>query len=282
MTDKTSLGDRMKKYESAYDNAFPIRLPLIIRLDGVHFSTQVKKWKCEKPFDQKFIDAMHFTALTLCEQIAGAQIAYTQSDEITILIRDDMSINSQPWYAKEINKILSVSSAKASNAFNHKFFGLGGSIIMERSDEDDNICDPIRLAEMAEFDCRGYVLPEEEIFNAFLWRQRDFEKNSVQMLARSLFSHSQLEGKGNSTMQDMMMSEHKVNWNDLPTHLKRGACVLKKDVLKEVPKRNEKGKVIKDEFETINRPAWVVDKEIPIFTQDRDYVNQFTKVALEA
>lgn len=270
MTDKTSLGNRMKKYESAYNQSYPIRLPLIIRLDGVHFSSNVKKWGCEKPFDKHLRNSMYFTALTLCENIAGAQIAYTQSDEITILIRDDMTIKTQPWFDKEINKIVSVTSSKASNAFNHYFHEMGSKGT-----------ETINLSDMAEFDCRGYVLPEEEIFNAFLWRQRDFEKNSVQMLARSYFSHKQLNGKSTSQMQDMLMLEHSVNWNDLDTHLKRGVCIIKKDVLKQVPKRTEKGKVIENEFETINRPTWTIDKEIPIFTKDKDYINQFTKVMAE-
>jgi len=267
MTDKTSLGDRMKKYESAYNGTYPIRLPLILRLDGVHFHTQVKKWKCEKPFDERMVDAMQFTAKYLCEQIGGAQIAYTQSDEITILIRDDMSNNSQPWYGKEINKILSVASAKATNAFNFFYFTKKG-------------VDP-KLSDMAEFDCRGYVLPEQEIYNAFLWRQRDFEKNSVQMLARAHFSHNELKGKNGNQLQDMLMNDKEINWNNLPTHLKRGTCVVKKEVPKEVPKRTEKGKVIEGEFETIMSNGWFIDKEIPILSQDKDYVNRFTKVALE-
>jgi tRNA(His) 5'-end guanylyltransferase len=261
------LGDRIKKYEKAFNPAFPIKLPLILRLDGRSFHTMVKKWKCLKPFDENLIEAMLFTAKTLCENIAGAHVAYVQSDEITILVRDDMGFHSQPWYDKKINKIMSVAAAKASNAFNFKFHG------------SKKLGVDVNLNELAEFDCRGFIVPEHEINNVIIWRQQDASRNSIQMLARSNFSHNQLNKKNNSEIQDMLMSlDPPVNWNDLDTHLKRGACIIKKDDIKQVPKRDEKGKVIPGEFSEINRPAWVVDKEIPIFTQDKNYINQFAYI----
>ena len=265
MTDGLPLGDRVKKYEKAYSPAFPIRFPLILRLDGVHFHSNVKRWKCKKPFDEDLINSMFFTAKTLCENIAGAQVAYVQSDEITILVRDDMDVHSQPWYDKKINKIMSVAAAKASNAFNYEFHG------------NQQLGVTVNLNEMAEFDCRGFIVPEYEINNVFLWRQQDCTRNSVQMLARAHFSHNELKRKSNHVVQDMLMLEKKVNWNDLDTHLKRGACIIKRDVPKKVPKRDGK-KIIAGEFETITRPAWVVDKEIPIFSQDTNYINQFTQL----
>jgi len=273
------LGDRIKKYEKAFNPAFPIRLPLILRLDGKSFHTMVKKWKCLKPFDEDLIEAMFFTAKTLCENIAGAQVAYVQSDEITILVRDDMDVHSQPWYDKKINKIMSVAAAKASNAFNWKHLTCGGHEYEENFGDIVNMTDPFDLNLMAEFDCRGFIVPEQEINNVFLWRMQDCTRNSVQMLARAHFSHKQLHKKNNNEIQDMLMSlDPPINWNDLPTHLKRGACIIKKAVVKKITRRDEKGKVIPGEFSEINRPAWVVDKEIPIFSQDKNYINQFAYI----
>ncbi len=260
--DKTSLGDRMKCYEAAYNFVFPIRLPLMLRLDGVHFSKNVKRWKSKKPYDARLAYAMQMTCKGLAEKIPGVQLVYSQSDEITILIRDDMSNDTQPWHGKELNKIMSIASAKASNLFNYYFFK--GHVQYE-------------YEEMAEFDCRGYVVPEYEVFNSLLWRQRDCTKNSVSMLARTMFSTKQLHKKNGSEMQDMMMLQHGVNWNDMPTAFKRGFCVVKKDMPKEVPARDENRKVIPGKMETIMRPEWVVDLEIPIFTQEPEYVTRFTR-----
>ena len=276
--DKTGIGDRMKKYEKAFNDVYPIRLPLILRLDGKSFHQMVKKWKCKKPFDNDLIEAMWFTAMTLCKRIPGAQIAYIQSDEITILVRDDMTISSQPWFDKKQNKILSVSASIASNAFNYH-----GLKLKDRTDSSyDALTDhSIELSEMAEFDCRGFVVPEYEIINSFIFRQQDATRNSIQMLGRSKFSHKQLNNKNNNEIQEMLWKEHNINWNDLPIHLKRGACIIKKDIPKTVPKRDEKKKVIKGEFETVIRSLWSVDKEIPIFTQDKNYINQYAKICEE-
>jgi tRNA(His) guanylyltransferase len=265
MSTKDSLGDRMKLYESAFNHTYPIRMPLIIRFDGVHFHSNVKRWKCKKPFDDNLIDAMQFTAKALCEAISGAQIAYVQSDEITILIRDDMSNKSQPWYNKEINKILSVGAAKATNAFNFRYQQLNGSFT--------------QMSQMAEFDARGMVFPEHEIFSEFHWRQTDASRNSIQMLGHANFSQKELHKKSCDEIQEMLFQQHNINWNNIPTHYKRGACVIKVESPIEVPKRNELGKIIEYDTEIIMRSKWVIDNEIPIFTQDRDYINKFAKLA---
>ena len=248
--DKTSFGDRMKGYEAAYNNIYPKRLPLILRLDGVHFHTMIKKWKCVQPFDPSLILAMQKTAQHLCESISGAQVTYTQSDEITILVRDDMTNNTEPWFGKKINKVMSVASAMASNAFNFYYHGFDSYISLDG---------------MATFDCRGFIVPEDEVLNCFLWRQRDCEKNSKQMLARAHFSHKQLHKKNGNDLQDML-HEKGINWNDFPVPMKRGSCVVKKMV------------AIKTDSGPIERGKWVVDTNIPVFSKDKDYINKFTKV----
>ena len=204
---------------------------------------------------------MQETALGLCKAIAGAQIAYVQSDEITILIRDDMTNQTQPIFDKKINKIMSVFASKASNLFNYHFFKNEADVPFEH---------------LAEFDCRGWVMPEQEVANSYIWRQQDATRNSVQMLARAYFSHKELHVKSCDEIQEMLWSQHDINFNDVPTHLKRGSCIIKMD--KTVPvKKFEDGELI-DSNETTTRKVWSIDTEIPIFTKDRNYIEQFTRV----
>jgi tRNA(His) 5'-end guanylyltransferase len=244
---------------------YPPRVPLILRLDGVHFHSQVKKWKSIKPFDPELVSAMQQTAKYLCESISGAQIAYTQSDEITMLIRDDMGNNTEAWFNKELNKVLSDSASKATKSFIYNYFISCGR-------------DVPHIDHLPEFDCRGYVVPENEIINAFLWRQQDCTKNSIQMLGRSKFSHKELEKKNGSDIQEMMWLQDKTNWNDLPTYLKRGTCIVKMPCMKTVPKRDITGRVVIGMFETISRPTWTVDLDIPIFSKETSYINRFARL----
>src|SRR3954468_24438904 len=108
---KDSLGDRMKIFENAFRHSLPIRMPVIIRVDGCHFHTYTKD--CIKPFDDKLIHAMNAVAKYLCENIQGTQLAYVQSDEISLLVHNYKCINTSAWFDNNIQKMVSVSAGMA-------------------------------------------------------------------------------------------------------------------------------------------------------------------------
>ena len=223
------LGDRMKNnYENISRIALPRRMPMIIRVDGKAFHTLTHDMK--RPWDDGMIDAMLYTAKYLCENIQNAKLAYVQSDEISVLLTDYDRLNTEAWFDRNLLKMISVSAAYATLAFNKK--------IVEYYPDKAGV-----------FDSRAFVIPKEEVNNYFLWRQNDATRNSVQMLARAYFSHKQLHGLGNGEVQDKLMLEKGVNWNDTATHKKRGACIRK------------------------NGEGWAVDLEPPIFSKERNYIN---------
>lgn len=237
MKKKDSLGDRMKEnYESRYKVKLPTRMPVIIRLDGKAFHTLTKRLNLEKPFDDTFITCMDRTATELCKQIQGVQMAYVQSDEISLFLHNYKKLQTQPWFDNELQKMVSISAAFASVEFsfqvNMRFPEYPGGGL---------------------FDSRVFVLPEAEVNNYFAWRQQDNTRNSVQMLARSLYSHKECNNKNNSQLQEMSFQKGQ-NWDKLETRYKRGRCIIK----------DENGK-------------WIVDNEIPIFTKDREYINKLLK-----
>jgi tRNA(His) 5'-end guanylyltransferase len=244
---KDSLGDRMKSYEACYNMKMPRRLPAVLRVDGKAFHSMVKRWKCEKPFDQNLVGAMQETALHLCQNISGAVLGYVQSDEISIVLRNDQTIHTQPWFDNKVQKIASVSASLATAAFNNAF-----KYCMVGADD---------INQHAVFDCRVWVMPQDEVQNYMVWRQQDASRNSVSMLARGHFSHKQVQGKNVNQMQDMLMLEKGINWNDLDTCLKRGTCIIKKSAELKTPSGD-----------AFFRDKWHIDKEIPVFTQLPDYV----------
>lgn len=234
-----SLGDRMKKYEDTFRHYLPPRMPIIIRLDGKAFHGVTSK--CEKPFDEKFIGIMNNTAMYLMENIQGAELAYIQSDEISILVHYYKKFNSASWFDNNIQKIVSVSAGMASAKFTHAWCNAYLFDSKFKGSRDSIEC----------FDSRCFILPENEVVNYFIWRQKDWERNSIQMLARSLYSHKELQNKKTEELQDMCFHKDK-NWNDLPTHLKRGRCI-EKDV-------------------------YAIDMDIPIFSENRNYIERHLKV----
>ena len=223
-----NLGDRIKGYEDVNRIHLTRRMPMIIRVDGKAFHTLTRD--IDKPFDDKFISAMLYTAKYLCEHVQNVKLAYVQSDEISLLLTDYDRLGTEAWFDKNLQKMVSVSAAIATLAFNKE--------IVKHYPDKEGV-----------FDSRAFVAPKEEICNYFLWRQNDATRNSVQMLARAHFSHKSLHELNNSQIQDKLMLEKSINWNDVPTHKKRGACVRK----------TEEG--------------WKVDLEAPIFSKDRGYIN---------
>ena len=86
--DNTSLGDRMKGYESVTRTNILRRTPVIIRIDGKAFHTWTKQLEDRNPFSDLMHDTMVQTTFLLVSNIQNAVFGYTQSDEISILLND--------------------------------------------------------------------------------------------------------------------------------------------------------------------------------------------------
>lgn len=244
-----SLGDRMKRYETTTQLNLLRRTPVIIRIDGKAFHTFTKCLKHyddslqHSPYSQKMYQVMSATCQVLFSNVQNAQFVYSQSDEISIFLKDWTRLESQQWFDGNVQKITSVSASIATAAFNFAF--------------DRYVRHPESPYDLAFFDARVYNVPEAEVVNYFIWRQQDASRNSVQMWGRHFFSHKQLHEKNNSEIQDMMMFHHGVNWNDVPTWQKRGFAVYGNPNLMD------------------STSPCTVDEEIPIFTQDRDFIGKY-------
>ena len=274
---KDSLGDRMKNYyENRAKTYLTRRMPVIIRLDGKAFHTFTKGLK--KPYDEIFHNTMNATMKYLCENIQGCKLGYTQSDEITLLLTDYDTIDTDAWFDNNVQKICSVSASMATMAFN-QYFAFNYYEYEEFAHNELKLnamevfyCDSIRhKLHSAMFDSRCFNIPESEVTNCFIWRQQDATRNAIQMLGQCNFSHKELHGKSCNDIQDMLMLQKGINFNDMPTEFKRGVCCVKEEYAA-VDLSTYSGPI-----EPITRTRWVIDKEIPIFTQDRDYVDRTFK-----
>jgi len=143
-------------------------LPVIIRLDGNNFKNYTKDLK--KPFDEGLSQLMIDTTRFLVE-LTGAVVGYTQSDEINLILYSNERRKSVYNDGKK-QKILSKLTAKCVTYFNNNR--------------------PMWLPEhdkIANFDCRIYQTPTlEDAAAQLLWRENDATKNSISMLAQSIFT----------------------------------------------------------------------------------------------
>lgn len=255
---KDSLGERMKGYEFASRDMMTKRMPVIIRLDGKAFHTFTKGLR--KPFDEILMSTMWQTAKYLCENIQGCKIAYTQSDEISLLLTNYDNITTDSWFGNSVQKMVSVSASMATLAFNRHFREITEDF-RNQSFNDVQYKSLLKTKfDTAIFDSRVFVIPKEEVNNYFIWRQQDAMRNSVQMLAQSKFSHKELHKKNVSMLKNMLL-EVGVSWDNLPTSQKRGTCL--KRVIRQI------------EGTDYSRASWEVDLDIPRFQEQVEYIDNF-------
>jgi tRNA(His) 5'-end guanylyltransferase len=261
--DKSNLGNRMKGYENVTRHYLIKRMPVIIRLDGKAFHTFTKGMK--RPFDDILVKTMQHTMKYLCENIQGCVLGYTQSDEITLVLVNYKQLNSCPWFDNNIQKIVSISASMATMAFNtfyrkniEEYKYNNGKYLDKTIPKELEKYNMISVywskLNRAMFDSRVFNIPKEEVCNCLIWRQQDATRNSIQSVGQANFSRKQLHKKSCDQVQEILMTNKNINWNDLPVYLKRGSCCVKSA---------NKG---------TGRSEWVIDEEIPIFTQNREYI----------
>lgn len=281
------FGRRMKEfYEQIPKTKLMRRTPVIIRIDGKAFHSFTKGFK--RPFDDVLIESMQQTMKYLCENIQGCVLGYHQSDEISLVLIDYQRLTSDAWFNYEVQKICSIAASMATMAFNR--------LLYKKIDDYANTNEVLNilysdkqldkekiqsyfsvlkgaLGKGAMFDARCFNIPKEEVTNYIYWRQLDATRNSIQMVGQANFSHKELHGKSCNQIQDMLMTQKEINWNDFPIYQKRGSCCVKESY-STVDLATYTGSV-----DAITRTRWVIDKEIPIFKgEDRHYIDKLIYV----
>ena len=203
-----------------------------------------------------------WAAATAClERVGGCKVAYTQSDEISLLLSDYDTVQTQAWFDGGILKTTSVTASIVTGAFlvayATRFPARWESFVVGK-----------RAA--PSFDSRCWSLPKEEVVNYFLSRQQDAERNSLSMLCQSHFSPKKLHRKGREAQHEMLHGIG-LDWNDCRTVQKRGVCIVKETYEVEGP-----------QGEKAVRSRCVVDLDIPIFSGDRSYIQRFVDVETAA
>ena len=191
----------MKDLEKEYRLYLPKKSYAVVRVDGKGFSKYTKKLK--KPFDAEFTQDMQETARYLAENIDGAVLAYTQSDEISVVFSDLAGENTDWWFGGQTQKIVSITAAMATAKFN----SLRPS------------------GDVALFDARVHHLDNLGAVRSYLdWRQSDAIKNSVSMLASHHFSHKSLDGVS-TYGRTMKLDEIGVHYHDVAPWVREGALI---------------------------------------------------------
>ena len=204
----------------------------LLMLDGHCFSKMIKN-TFKKPFDTDFIAMMNETAKYLVEHLQGAKIAYTQSDEISILITDFDTPKSDLLFGGRLCKINSIAASMATSEFNRLFTKY--QLEQTKTSEDyrfENVIDKLlNKVKTVQFDCKCWMVPSEnDMFAHFLWRNLDCIKNSKQQAAQTYIPHKQLVGKTADEGIALLKEKNGIDWNDYSDGMKYGRLIFKKEI----------------------------------------------------
>lgn len=250
-----TLSERMKSYEQVYNTRLTPRTPVIIRVDGVAFHTFTKKF--DKPFDMVFREAMKNTMLRLCGNLQGAVFGYTQSDEISILLIDYSNLDSTPWYNYRTQKVCSIAASLATMYFNKEFSEMAYSDCYKANEGT------------AYFDARCFNIPESDVVNYFIHRQKDAIRNSISMVGQYYIPKEDLKGVSGKEIVDKLLSDYDVCWYSYEKEYRYGVSAKKKSAT----------------IETLNgvttRRKWVLNTHIPDFSINKEYIKDTFKIKEE-
>lgn len=267
---RDDLGDRMKMYETVPRTRLMRRMPVAVRIDMRAGHTFTKNFN--RPFDLTFTLAMDGTMRDLCKNVQGCVFGYTQSDEITLILKDYSEFTSQSFFDYEVQKMCSILGSMATLYFNKHW----NELISESSYyfSTQGVTEVVKFwphyKESAErgamFDARVWNIPREEVANLIYWRQLDAMRNSVNMCGQAFFSHKELQGKSVEDVKKMLEERKGWSWAALDTRERWGCCCVRNYY--SFPDGNLK-------FEG-SLGEWVIDYDMPLIKgYNREYVEQF-------
>lgn len=180
----------------------------IVRVDGRSFSKFTEE-RFAKPFDERFSVMMVAAATALVEALGGV-LAYTESDEISVLL-------PQGWdlFGRKVEKVVSISAGVASAAFT------------------------AAAGEPAHFDSRVWLgTSVEDVVAYFSWRQADAARCALNgwcywtMRNGGATAREATRKLERATVSDKneLLFERGVNFNDVPAWQRRGILLAWQEV----------------------------------------------------
>ena len=165
-----------KEWERQWARRLPPDKPWIVRLDGRGFHRWTRG--LERPLDARLREAMVRTA-EACADDANAWHAYTQSDEVTLVL--ERTEGGEPAFGGKLQKMVSLLAARASITFNDAARALMPEHAAKRA--------------AAVFDARAFAVPDRaSACTALAERALDCWRNAVQSAGQARYGHRTMLG----------------------------------------------------------------------------------------
>lgn len=236
MKQVAKLNERMRAYEDINKCILMPKQPIIARL-------WIKNYSIHDT--EKFYQ----TVLAVMQEVPQIEFSYCHSGEISFFLKDYKTKQQEQYFKGNLHNILASLLSKVTLNFNRG------------------------LIEMREFKIKVFSLPIHETVNYFICQQREGIKKNIVAVAKA--EHIEIKDKTTSELTEELKSKN-FDWDQFHTHVKFGACFLRKEI--ELPLPDLKDEVI-DELkeepkETFKRTKPMIDSVTPIFSEEKTYLEK--------
>lgn len=234
------MGERMKGYEAAAQHYLTKRTPVIIRCDSKAGHTFTKHLR--KPIDNIFREAMENAMMRTAKEVQGCYFAYEESDEVTFLLQDYETLETDAWFGYRTDKLCSITASYMTLYFNQEFKRIAEDYIwnwthcmvpqsMTLFEEEKKYHTTLHkcIEKGLIFDARCFNIPKEEVVNVVLWRQMDSMRNSIQSIGHHYLSQKEMNGKNNDEVLTILKEKGINYWKTMLHHHKVGVCCYRED-----------------------------------------------------
>ncbi|KAI1480841.1 glycoside hydrolase family 55 protein [Daldinia eschscholtzii] len=161
------------------------------------------------------------TCSDLLNFFSDSTIAYTQSDEITLVLpKGDSKL-----FGQSVQKLAALAAGYCSSRFNAHLSALLAPDLRGRLEGG------VELLGTVYFDARIFTVPSiEEALNYLLWRRSDYAvPNSINAFAGTLFDPSQVHNRTCEELVEMMRREKNVIYEEAVPRWAVEGCLVKRE-----------------------------------------------------
>lgn len=253
-----NLSEEALYYRSLTDYRLLPNGYIICMLDGRAFSSLTKKY-FQEPFDSEFHLMMNETTKYLCENISGCVLGYVQSDEITLVLKDNQEQDTMFGY--RLSKMLSIFASMATAKFNQLMMKyrmqMGYGI---------NPGDVIDKSPLCQFDCKCWNVPNvEKVIQWLIYRQNDCVRNSKQQFAQAFLPHKELLNLNTDEQIAKTIELKGKDWNQCTDGEKYGRYVYKQTIIIQT----QMGDIERNKFKIF---------EGKYLTENKEFANQLREI----
>ncbi len=248
-----SLRERQEEYEDKFNSIIIKKLPIIIRSEVRNFKRLTNN--LDKPFSHEMSEMMANAMLYAIVEIQDAVFGYQHSNEMTFILRNDLTLDQEPWCQNNIQAITSTVSSLLTIGF-YRW---------------NELCNKnLNLVGDAIFKTKVFALPHVgEVVNHLIWRQLICANSSVTEAAQNELDKI-FDKKTVSKLLHDKMIEDKIElllhhcginiYEYYPDTFLRGIAAYKVPV------------IVSSKDGGINKNKWILNYNIPNFIQERDFV----------